>query len=933
MANKSVHTKGLSRQLEDKAHKLHSDLAELRTKHADLQNRFDDQSRELKRSQEGSQSAKQDAEDREERLQDQHELLRHDHETAARKCEALTKEIQKLCKDLQAKSEDKDLLHSRHDALTVESHTLQKDLSKARSKIEELEESLDEERQHALDNDHQLRSEAKDEIDRLSDRVNSLRRELDDKTNENNMDRERWGSQQRDLQSQRERSDERAAGLQRTVNKLQETEGTLTDRESNLQQALESEKQRHRSEAAVLERQIQELNFDADEKRQAIENVQSELSQTKEELRISVRNQSTYEDRIQALEDEVEVLQTSLDEETEQARLEIEAARQEAESLRSQLHALKQQFEHVEQAQGSSEGVHSRLRDLNAQLETIRSDKQSLQDRLATINVEVQSLRTTSAQTKAERDEMKGQLQQMQNQADETFRLDQERVELRTSKLKFENDVHRLREERKGLIEKNQSVERELEAEIERANSDEARLNDNVTDLQRKLTSSSEGRDRELQSAKQKVQRLEQQVEDHETRSGHGDQGAGFPIELSMLQKDLGTARHKETNYLHREATYKDTIRELKQHVAHLERQVHEIEISHLAVDTPKSSNNGSARKTELLELRRQLFDAQHQLKDLRTRSKESERSLQRRLLDSERQAHAESEAFDQQRDQLEASLSNCRVEIESHISKNSIADKTISRLRTRIQNLENSLQVARVSTAANLTMAEERKDLHEMLKDAKLSAEDLRLQIVTRQSLLDAATSREKDLRAQLQHVREERTLQSQKSSALASELDSLQATYEATLDKFTRKQQQWEAERKRVRFPNVSVSEGNSQFEAVVKENEKRHAAELKGLAKQIQWLRAKLGREEGFRLSLAWEKRWLTMRCEMFEAWYEFPILAVASAAICRRNVLTFNPVMQLTSTSSATWVWHQRRGLSHGNRLRSGWWRPWCWRAVG
>lgn len=905
MANKSTHTKGLSRQLEDKAHKLQGELAELRAKHIDLQNKFDDQSRELKRSQENSQSAKQDAEDREERLQDQHELLRHDHEIAARKCESLTKEVQKLCKDLQVKSEDKDLLHSRHDALTVESHNLQKDLSRARSKIEELEESLDEERQRALDNDRQLRSEAKDEIDRLSDEVNSLRRDLDNKIKENNMDRERWGGQQKDLQCQRDRADERSAGLQRTVNKLQETEGTLTDQESNLQQALESEKQRHQSETAVLERQIRELNLDADEKRQAIEDIQIEVSRTKEEVRISVQSQSTYEDRIQALEDEIEVLQTSLDEETEQARLEMEVAQQEAEALQSQLRAL-QQPERAEQAQVSFEGVDSRLRDLNAQLESTRIDKQSLHDRLGATNLEVQSLRTTYAQVKVERDEMKGRLQHMQNQVDETFRSEQEKVEKRTSKLTLENDVHRLRLEWKGLNEKKQSVERELEAEIKRAKSDEAHLNDQVTNLRRKLASSSEGRDRELQSAEQKLQRLEQQVEDFETGSGHGDQDGGFPTALSMLQKDLGTARLKETDCAQREATYKNTIRELKQHVAHLERKIHEIEISHLAVDTPKSSNNGSARKTELLELRRQLFDAQHQLKDLRTRSKESERYLQRRLLDSERQAHAESEAFDQQRDQLEASLSSCRVEIESHVSKNSLADRTISRLRTRIQNLESSLQVARVSTTVDQTMAEERKELHEMLKDAKLSAEDLQLQIVTRQSLLDAATSREKDLRAQVQRVREGRTLQSQKSSALASELDNLQATYEATLDKFTRKQQQWEAERKRVRFPNVSVSEGNSQIEAVVKENEKRHAAELKGLAKQIQWLRAKLGREEGFRLSLAWEKRWLTMRCEMFEAWYEFPFLAVASTVVFKRSVLTCHPVTRLTSIFSGTWV---------------------------
>ena len=763
-------------------------------------------------------------------------------------------------------------LHSRLDALTTESQALQKDLAKAHPKIRELEENLKEEKQHALDNDRQLRTEAQHEIHGLSEEVDSLRRELEDKINQYNADQDHWECQQRDIQSQKERSDERAAGLQRTVNKLQETEGILSSQETKLQQALESEKKRHRSEEAVLERQIQELDLDIGEKRQALEDVRLELSQTKDELRLTRREQSAFEEKIQGLEDEVEVLQVSLDEEAERARIELQAAQQEANSLRSQLSVSKKGLRRAETAQASSEDSKGQIRDIAAQLDTVKSEKQSLQDRLATINLELHSLRTTSAETEAERNELKDQLRQMQNQVDENSKLDQDKVELRTSKLKLESDVHRLRDERKGLVEQNELIERKLEAEIERARSQEARLNDELEGLRAKLAASSAGRDKELHSARQKMQRLERQVQDFESRAGYDDQGAGLSAELSLLQKDLGKARCKETDYLQREARYKNNVRNLKQTIARLERQVHELEVSRLAADSPKSSVGGSARKTELVEFRRQLTDAQQQLKDIRTKSKETERSLQRRLLESERRAQTDSEAFDQQREALEAELSTCRLEIESHASKASNAEKTITRLRTRIQTLESSLNSARASTTADHTMAEERKDLHEMLKDAKLSAEDLQLQIATRQSLLEAATLREKDLRSQLRRIRDERTLQSQQAGALASELDSLQATYEATLEEFTRKQQQWEEERKRVRFPNMSISEGNSEMveAALVREKEKRHAGELKGLAKQIQWLRAKLGREEGFRRGLAWEKRWLMLRCEMFEAW---------------------------------------------------------------
>ena len=181
MSNKSINTKGLSRQLEDKANKLQDDLASLRERHNQLTDQYDDKSREVNRLQERLRETEQDADVRDQRLKDQNELLRHEHEITVRKCESLTAQAQQAVKDLQSKSEEKDLLHSRHDALTAESQTLQKDLSRAQSKVQDLAESLEDERQHAQDNDRQLRSEAKAEIGRLSGEIDSLQREIEDK--------------------------------------------------------------------------------------------------------------------------------------------------------------------------------------------------------------------------------------------------------------------------------------------------------------------------------------------------------------------------------------------------------------------------------------------------------------------------------------------------------------------------------------------------------------------------------------------------------------------------------------------------------------------------------------------------------------------------------------------------------------------------------
>lgn len=872
--------------MEDKANKLQIDLTTSRENYAQLEERFGEKSRELRKVQEQINDAAQDADVRVQRLVDENELLRHEHQVCTRKCENLNSQVQQLNKDLRSKIEEKDLLHSRHDALTLESQTLQKEKSKAQSQREEAERSLENERQHALDNDHQLRAEAEAEISQRYEEIDSLRRELEDKESQYAADRDQWESQRRNLLSQKEKADEQAAGLQRTISKLQEAEGTLSGREMKLKEALESEKQRFQSEEDVLGRQIQDLHTDVENKRQMLDDLRAELSNTKEELRVSQRDQ-------QAREDDLEVLQGELDDLDEQATEKINAVTQERDTLQQQLDLAKEELCRGKAAHAdaqimdeSNELLAARLHDTELQLDRIRTERQMLQDKLATNNIELHSLRATSAEISAERDEMKSQLQQLQNQADETFKLDQEKVNLRTAKLKLENDVGRLRDDRKGLLEKSAAIEHELEDEIERASTEEGRLNEEIDDLRRKLTASSEARDRELLAAKQKAQRLEIQISGLQSRLAQGGQDADATAELSLLQKDLLTARAKETEFLQRETTHKETIRDLKQNVARLERQLHEVEIARLAVNSPQTSVSGSARKDEITELRRQLADAHQQIKDSRTKSKEGERELQRKLAELNKQAQSDKYADERERDSLELELSSSRTQHDQQLAKTAAAEMNVARLRTRVQNLEKDLKTHRHNAAGDVTMADERKDLHEMLKDAKLTAESLQVEISTRETLLTASSSREKELRTHIRRIREERNIQLDKAMALSTELEHLQGRYERAVDNFTRQQKFWEEERKKmtsgVRFVNTSLSSVHAgdvtaelkEMEQVMREKESRHEWELKGLANQIQWLKVIGRREESFRRELVHGKQYLLKQIEMHTHLFVLP-----------------------------------------------------------
>jgi len=769
MSNKSITTKGLSRQLEEKANKLQDDLIALRDKYSQLQADCEDKSKHAKKIEEKLLDHEQDADVRDQKLRDQNELLRNDHDSLVKKCESLTGLYQHAIKDVEKRSEEKDLLNSRHDALTSESQALQKDLSKAHSRVQEVEYDLENEKHYAEENERRLRSEAKDEITRLTEEIDSVYREIADKETRSDADHDLWDSQRRGLQSQKERAEEQAAGLQRTIDKLQEIEGTLSSREYKLQEALESEKQRHRSEEAVMERQIKDLNDDVEEKRRMFEDLRSDLSQAKEELRVSQRQHTAAEEKVQALEDEVEVLQSGLDEETEKGKEEMESLEKQAETLRHQLAAAQ---EDLEEARSASNGESSpndeikmKLHGVEEQLRNVKSEKLSLQDRLATKNLEVHQLQASLAEVELGRDEMRNRMEGMQSQED-------------------------------------------------------------------------------------------------------------VAAVLSLIHQDLSAARKKEIEYLQRETAQKEIVKDLKQKVTQIESRAHEAEAARLAAFSPRSSVGDSNRKSELVETQRQLADARQQLKESRAKSKDDLKFLQHKLTDFEKQIQANLDTHEQQRDQLEAELSSLRHEQESLASKNTTATQTITRLRSRISSLEQDLQAHRQTATADNTIAEERKDLHEMLKDAKLQAEDLQVQITSRETSLAAATTRENDLRSQLRRVREERSLEAQKANALSKELDDLQKRYERAIDSHSRHQRKWDEERKamvsRVRFANTSIS----TLPADDKEKlEQRHGAELRGLAKQIQWLRAKYQREEGFRMGLVYEKRFLMMQIEMFEAWYVF------------------------------------------------------------
>ncbi|KFZ21776.1 hypothetical protein V502_02905 [Pseudogymnoascus sp. VKM F-4520 (FW-2644)] len=810
LANKSITTKGLSRQIEEKANRLQDDLEDLREKHESLEQEHQAKIQEADRLQQRITDLDQSGSAREIKLREELDLAVKDRDHAETQQHALEAQLKSVQTELQHTTDQKDLLQIRHDALTSESAQLQTELARAKARIETLEEDLQSEKSLSLQNEREIRDQYKTEIDRLHDEIEDLRADVREKERLYDDDNDKWDGERRTLESQRDLAEEQAEGLKLTIEKLQQVEGTLSGKESKLQEAVSLEKERHSREEALLTKQIDELTSDMQLRQNSLDEARSELSSVREELRLSQREHKSLSEKIEALEDEIEVLQTSLDEENDRAQVNVETAKRESEALQQQLNQLKQDVQNVESKSNSTsiQEQSSAVKALEAKVAQTAKSEQALQDQLANINLEMHSLRNHANEVEAERDEIKSQLRDLKSQED-TFRADQDKIELRTAKMKLDVEVRRLRDETRVLSEQKAMIEEELQSERDHADADHANF------------------------------------------------------------------QQRETEYIQRESANKETIRTLKRQISELERQSHNLELSILQASSPHSSANTSTHKSELLEVRSQLATAHQTLKDLRTQLKETERDAAKKLTAAHLSHQSEAGEWDSLRFTLERDLSAALSAKSALETQATAAESSSARLKAKIARLEQELHAERATAEGDRTMALERHDLHEMLRETQVQADKLELAVQTRDASLAALTSTEAALRAQLRRIREERTAQKERAARATTELEALEREFRGA-------KRGWEAERqgltRGVRFANSSsVLEGSRE------EAEVRHGKELRGLAMQIEWLRARCRREEGLRADAAYAKRFMLLQVELFGACNQADLQILAQMGI--------------------------------------------------
>ncbi|TLD17560.1 uncharacterized protein PgNI_00473 [Pyricularia grisea] len=1095
MANKSVVTKGLSRQVEEKIARLQDEVEDARSNLATVNNRYQEKEHEV--------------EDLKRKLKES----RQERETFERENRSLSAEVDELQGDLRSANDHKSMLQTRHDALTKESASLQRDVSRLERDVTSLEASLEQERQHALQiertvreqnraeinrlrseisdlqaraqeaeedrqhatqSDRISRDQLRDEVERLKDDISDLQAQIREKDNMYDNDREKWETEIRNLEAERDRAEERANGLQRTIDKLRATEGALSTKEAKLQHIIDTETERHRKEEAVLSRQIESLQKTLDSRQTMLEDLRIELSAVREQLRQAQVDYQSEVDKVEGLEDELELLQVELDEQSEKASQDLEQAKRECENLRQQLKSAQEsavtsvrQSTTVSQevARHNSEHI-QRLKDQLAESTTKFSkatkEKQLLQEQLAGVNTELYSLRVSLAETQAERESLESDLRLAKQSGQDVHVVNQEIVDLRTTKTKLDSEVRRLKEENKSLagrlmqieaelqdaklhgqdtalldqermdlltaksrldgevrrlgdqnrsltsrlrevetelrlakqqedhtkqlelqrgdiisaksrleselrrlkeenvvlatekaeienelvrVSKNQGedtldlnferitlrtaknkletelrclkeknrqleeslleLERQLDEENERAAQEEERLTHEILELQAKLRQST---DTQAQTAsRRKIRELERRIDDYEARLAITTNLANVDgnSDLSILRRDITSARQKERDFAEREAAHKSTVRDLKRQISDLERMVHEAEMQRLLA-SPADARTPSARKSELAQLRHQLTLAHQVGQDLKQALREAERDadavkdeLQARIGDLEDQAASLEQQLDDARAAAEEAASASETALIKYKGKVERYRRERDQYAAALDEMQHTDHGSALTARTDVSN-EERRDLHGMLRKAQIEADSFEREVREHKALAEELSKAQETLRLKLERVRGERAVYRKEAERMRRDLRAVElnnaelirakdeaegalvanALILASRDAAaiaapasndnkaaeTVKEPEQVAERQDLtKNREVQAPAQNSDIDAkaVLEKAEKqreRHQRELRGLVTQIEWMQARWERESRFRLDAVSSKQYL-------------------------------------------------------------------------
>ncbi|KAF3926392.1 hypothetical protein AA313_de0204038 [Arthrobotrys entomopaga] len=248
--------------------------------------------------------------------------------------------------------------------------------------------------------------------------------------------------------------------------------------------------------------------------------------------------------------------------------------------------------------------------------------------------------------------------------------------------------------------------------------------------------------------------------------------------------------------------------------------------------------------------------------------------------------------------------VAELKKDLEDVRTRENQAKEKIRDQRQRIARLEADL--SKPSRTRNLDDTDaqiERQELHQHLMKARLQIEQQQADLESKENDLTLMAAREKELVTRIKALKTDRTKLGAKAMKAEESLLKSQSRLERAQEKLAHMQKTWDEERNL--FEQKVVQNDfltQEEMQAASVKQQMTHKAEIRGLGKQIQWLRARIVREEKFRKDLSYSKNYFLKQIDMFSACNELQLRMVeAMGILVDRKSRQKKPTLKIVATA--------------------------------
>ena len=359
--------------LQKRAEKAEDNQASVRRSYEDVRKSLDDRSREIASLNRMLEELKGQSLSQESELLKQNSILHGRNEELLQAQTAGERRIKDVVAQLEARTVEKNLLQTRHDALTLESESLQRELEESRLHAAKLHYDMKQERERYAEDERALKDEKEVHRASSSREIARLQTLLDSERSYFKSQGDSWTAATKQLHTQKEALEQELHGLKVRATSVEDA-GSMNARElAERREIADAGTNRYHEEREDLRRRIRQLEGELADKVCALDELRPKLSKSEDQIAGSERREIAAKAKLQALEDEVEVLQNALEENSHQALGKITKHRQEAENDHLQLLSYKQELARMD---ASREAAQSEVRILKQDLEAEKESRE-----------------------------------------------------------------------------------------------------------------------------------------------------------------------------------------------------------------------------------------------------------------------------------------------------------------------------------------------------------------------------------------------------------------------------------------------------------------------------------------------------------------------------------------------------------------------------